>query len=114
MAEHYWTAWTSCWTGVSKALDFHAKMKIRPAFAIPQGRDLKLTRLSRKFARVNIPKVGAVKFRYHRPVPQDARITGATVSSKNGLWTLSLKVKCPSPSCGPLWRPAKWLDSTGA
>ncbi|MHB1499721.1 MAG: hypothetical protein ACYCYK_00895 [Candidatus Dormibacteria bacterium] len=37
VAEHYWTAWKSCWTGVSKAPDFHAKMKARKSFAIPRA-----------------------------------------------------------------------------
>lgn len=97
VAKRYWQTWERCWSGVGGAPHFHSRMKDRPSFDIPQARDLNITRVSGKFATVQVPKVGKVTIRYHRPIPVGTRITGARVTNDNGRWTLALRVELPKP-----------------
>jgi putative transposase len=97
VAKRYWSAWERCWSGVSGPPRFHSRGKTRPSFDIPQARDLNLNRTSSKFAVVQVPKVGKVTIRYHRPVPVGSRITGARVTNDRGRWTLVLRVEMPRP-----------------
>lgn len=97
VAKRYWQTWERCWAGVGGAPNFHSRMKVRPSFDIPQARDLNLTRVSKKFATVQVPKVGKVTICYHRPIPVGTRITGACVTNDHGRWTLVLRVEIPKP-----------------
>jgi putative transposase len=40
---------------------------------IPQGRDLNITRVHRRWGQVNIPKVGRVRFRWTKDLPVGKR-----------------------------------------
>ena len=50
----------------------------------------------RKFAKVVIPKVGHLKIRYHRPLP-DGKIKNLTISRKASGWYVSICVEVPDP-----------------
>ena len=50
----------------------------------------------RKFARVVVPKVGHVKIRYHRPLP-DGKIKNLTISRKASGWYVTICVEVPDP-----------------
>ena len=50
----------------------------------------------RKFARVVVPKVGQLKIRYHRPLP-DGKIKTLTISRKASGWYVQICVEVPDP-----------------
>ena len=97
VAAHYYEAWKACWARRSRAPELHARARTKLSVAVPQARDLKLARVSRKFAQVNVPLVGVLRFRYHRPIPANARAAGANLSCEAGRWYLVLKVSLPEP-----------------
>ena len=97
VAKRYWQAWERCWSGIAGAPKFHSRSKDRSSFDIPQARDLHITRVSKKFASVQVPKVSKVLIRYHRPVPVGTRVTGARVTHDHGRWTLVLRAELPKP-----------------
>lgn len=91
----YVGAWRKCWDEGTGAPRFKSRKTYRPAFDIPQARDLHLTQTSRKYATVNVSLVGRVRFRNHRPVPDTHRITGARIVRERGHWMLVLRVEIP-------------------
>ena len=50
----------------------------------------------RKFAKVVVPKVGHLKIRYHRPLP-DGKIKNLTISRKASGWYVQICVEVPDP-----------------
>ena len=50
----------------------------------------------RKYARVVVPKVGHLKIRYHRPLP-DGKIKTLTISKKVSGWYATIVVEVPAP-----------------
>ncbi len=52
--------------------------------------------IRRKFARVVVPKVGHLKIRYHRPLP-DGKIKNLTISRKASGWYVTICVEVPAP-----------------
>ena len=50
----------------------------------------------RKYARVVVPKVGHLKIRYHRPLP-DGKIKTLTISKKASDWYVTIVVEVPTP-----------------
>ena len=50
----------------------------------------------RKFVRVVVPKVGHLKIRYHRPLP-DGKIKNLTISRKASGWYVTICVEVPDP-----------------
>ena len=55
----------------------------------------------RKFARVVVPKVGHLKIRYHRPLP-DGKIKNLTISRKASGWYVQICVEGPDPVEAPI------------
>lgn len=106
----YLNAWRACWDGTREAPTWHRHKDHRPAVDIPQARDLKLTRLSRKYAGVKVPKLGVVRYRNHRPLPTEARVTGARAVVEHGHWMLALRVELPKPTPLPAGRPVIGAD----
>lgn len=62
-------------------------------------RDLTVRKLSRKWATVNVPKCGSIKFRLSRPIPVDAKSARVTLD-RSGRWHVSL-VAVPDQIDGP-------------
>ena len=50
----------------------------------------------RKYARVVVPKVGHLKVRYHRPLPE-GKIKTLTISKKASGWYATIVVEVPAP-----------------
>jgi putative transposase len=96
--KRYWTTWERCWSDIGSAPSFHGRNRVRPSFDIPQARDLNFARINQKHATVQVPKVGKVTVRYHRPIPVGSRVTGARVTHDAGRWTLALRVEIPKPA----------------
>ncbi|MCX4648978.1 transposase [Streptomyces sp. NBC_01446] len=107
----YFQAWRNCWDHRADAPNFKARLRTVMSVDIPQGRDLQITRVHRRWGMVNIPKVGRVRFRWTKVLPvgklanRENRITGARLV-KDGLgWHIAFRVQTleskPEPHTGP-------------
>uniref|UniRef100_A0AAU1U1Y3 Transposase n=1 Tax=Streptomyces sp. NBC_00119 TaxID=2975659 RepID=A0AAU1U1Y3_9ACTN len=107
----YFQAWRNCWDHRADAPNFKARLRTVMSVDIPQGRDLQITRVHRRWGMVNIPKVGRVRFRWTKDLPvgklanRENRITGARLV-KDGLgWHIAFRVQTleskPEPHTGP-------------
>lgn len=84
----YKQAWSNYWNGTHGRPTWKTR-RARRAVDVPQARDLNLTRLNGKWATAAIPKVGAVKVRLHRGMPE--RVTGARVVREATGWMLVVR-----------------------
>ncbi|WP_274556946.1 RNA-guided endonuclease InsQ/TnpB family protein [Streptomyces spiramyceticus] len=107
----YFQAWKNCWEGRADAPNFKARFRTVMSVDIPQGRDLNITRVHRRWGVVNIPKVGRVRFRWTKDLPvgkhanTDNRITGARLVKDALGWHIAFRVQAleaePEPHTGP-------------
>ena len=84
----YKQAWSNYWNGSHGAPTWKSR-RARRAVDVPQARDLNVIRLNGKWGTVAIPKVGAVKVRLHRGLPE--RVTGARVVREATGWMLVVR-----------------------
>ncbi|MDH6194039.1 putative transposase [Mycobacterium frederiksbergense] len=84
----YKQAWSNYWNGTHGRPTWKTRRAHR-AVDVPQARDLNITQLNRKWATVAIPKVGTVKVRLHRGMPE--RVTGARVMREATGWVLVVR-----------------------
>ena len=107
----YFQAWRNCWDGRADEPNFKARFRTALSVDIPQGRDLQIKRVHRRWGMVNIPKVGRVRFRWTKDLPvgkhanKENRITGARLV-KDGLgWHIAFRIQTleakPEPHQGP-------------
>ncbi|MCX4641114.1 transposase [Streptomyces sp. NBC_01446] len=107
----YVQAWRNCWNRRADEPNFKARLRTVMSVDIPQGRDLQIKRVHRRWGMVNIPKVGRVRFRWTKVLPvgklanRENRITGARLV-KDGLgWHIAFRVLTleskPEPHTGP-------------
>ncbi|MCX4792779.1 transposase [Streptomyces sp. NBC_01242] len=120
----YFQAWKNCWEGRADAPNFKGRFRTVMSVDVPQGRDLNIVRVHRRWGLVNIPKVGRVRFRWTKDLPvgkragAENRITGARLvkdaspssrlrSSRGGPigWHIAFRVQTlevkPEPHQGP-------------
>ncbi|MGP4085188.1 RNA-guided endonuclease InsQ/TnpB family protein [Streptomyces sp. KR55] len=107
----YVQAWKNCWEGRAEEPNFKARFRSVMSVDIPQGRDLQITRVHRRWGMVNIPKVGRVRFRWTRDLPvgkkanADNRITGARLVKDALGWHIAFRITTleakPEPHQGP-------------
>ncbi|MFB7451386.1 RNA-guided endonuclease InsQ/TnpB family protein [Streptomyces sp. NPDC056194] len=107
----YFRAWKNCWEGRAAAPDFKARFHTVMSVDIPQGRDLNITRVHRRWGVVNVPKVGRVRFRWTKDLPvgkradAENRITGARLVKDALGWHIAFRVQAlevkPEPHQGP-------------
>ncbi|WP_405681295.1 RNA-guided endonuclease InsQ/TnpB family protein [Streptomyces sp. NBC_01238] len=120
----YFQAWKNCWEGRADAPNFKGRFRTVMSVDIPQGRDLNITRVHRRWGQGNLPKVGRVRFRWTKDLPvgkragAENRITGARLvkdaspssrlrSSRGGPigWHIAFRVQSvevkPEPHQGP-------------
>jgi putative transposase len=70
---------------------------------IPQGRDLNITRVHRRWGMVNIPKIGRVRFRWTKDLPvgkhanTENRVTGARMVKDSLGWHIAFRVQTLEP-----------------
>ncbi|WP_405555744.1 transposase [Streptomyces canus] len=107
----YFRAWQNCWDGRADAPNFKGRLRTVMSVDIPQGRDLNITRVHRRWGMVNIPKVGRVRFRWTKDLPvgkhanAENRITGARLIKDALGWHIAFRVQTlqdkPEPHHGP-------------
>ncbi|MCX4796078.1 transposase [Streptomyces sp. NBC_01242] len=107
----YVRAWKNCWEGRADAPNFKGRLRTVMSVDIPQGRDLNITRVHRRWGQVNLPKVGRVRFRWTKDLPvgkhatTENRITGARLVKDVLGWHITFRVQTleagPEPHQGP-------------
>lgn len=107
----YLQAWRNCWEGRAKEPRFKARFRTVMSVDVPQGGNLKVTRVHRRWGAVNIPKVGRVRFRWTKELPvgrwadSENRITGARLVNDALGWHIAFRVRTlrtePKPHPGP-------------
>jgi putative transposase len=107
----YVRAWKNYWEGRADTPNFKGRFRTVMSVDIPQGRDLDITRVHRRWGMVNLPKVGRVRFRWTKDLPvgkragAENRITGARLIKDSLGWHIALRVQslepAPQPHTGP-------------
>lgn len=107
----YFQAWRNYWDGRAGVPRFKARARTVMSVDIPQGRDLRIKRVHRRWGMVNIPKIGRVRFRWTRGLPIgkaadcDNKITGARLVKDPLGWHIAFRVQTvdpvPEPHTGP-------------
>ncbi|WP_185932812.1 RNA-guided endonuclease TnpB family protein [Streptomyces sp. WAC 01325] len=94
----YFQAWKNCWAGRADAPNFKARIRTVMSVDIPQGRDLNITRVHRRWGVANIPMIGRVRFRWTKDLPvgkradKENRITGARLVKDALGWHIAFRV----------------------
>ncbi|MEU9242467.1 transposase [Streptomyces sp. NPDC048385] len=95
----YFQAWKNCWDRRADAPNFKARLRTVMSVDIPQGRDLNITRVHRRWGMVQIPRIGRVRFRWTKDLPVgkradiDNRITGARLVKDALGWHIAFRVQ---------------------
>ncbi|MFB7091017.1 RNA-guided endonuclease InsQ/TnpB family protein [Streptomyces sp. NPDC056296] len=107
----YFRAWKNCWEHRADAPNFKGRFRTVMSVDIPQGRDLNIVRVHRRWGLVNLPKVGRVRFRWTKDLPVgrragvENRITGARLVKDALGWHIAFRVQRlevkPEPHQGP-------------
>ncbi|WP_251021181.1 transposase [Streptomyces sp. ISL-98] len=107
----YMRAWVNCWEGRAQAPSFKARFRTRASIDIPQGRDLRVTRVTRRWGQVWVPMVGLVRFRWTKGLPgvtkssPAGRVTGARLVKDALGWHIVFRTETlvdePKPHTGP-------------
>ncbi|MEU4982535.1 transposase [Streptomyces sp. NPDC021969] len=107
----YFRAWKNCWEGRANAPKFKGRFRSVMSVDIPQGRDLNIVRVHRRWGMANIPRVGRVRFRWTKDLPvgkhagPENRITGARLVKDALGWHIAFRVQTlgtkPEPHSGP-------------
>ncbi|MFD0273247.1 RNA-guided endonuclease InsQ/TnpB family protein [Kitasatospora sp. NPDC127111] len=107
----YVQAWRNCWEGRADEPSFKARFRTPMAVDIPQGRDLNIVRVHRRWGMVQLPKVGRVRFRWTKDLPvgkradAENRITGARLVKDVLGWHIAFRIQAteavPAPHTGP-------------
>ncbi|TMR10496.1 hypothetical protein ETD86_39270 [Nonomuraea turkmeniaca] len=90
---------------------FKSRFSSRMAVDVPQGRDLNITRINRRWGAVAIPKLGRVRFRWTQDLPGvtkgggEGKITGARLVKETTGWHIVFRTQTmhapPAPHQGP-------------
>src|SRR4051812_11307419 len=107
----YLRAWVNCWEGRADEPNYKGRFRSSMSVDIPQGRDLNIVRVHRRWGMVNIPKVGRVRFRWTKDLPvgkradKENRITGARLVKETNGWHIAFRVqtleRAPEAHQGP-------------
>lgn len=89
-------------------VQWRSKAKTPPAFRFPDPKLMKVERLNRKWARVKLPKLGWVRFRWTRPI--GGAIRNATVTRQAGRWYISFCVEDGIEEVAPSTKPPVGID----
>ncbi|MGW2933713.1 RNA-guided endonuclease InsQ/TnpB family protein [Streptomyces sp. NPDC001156] len=112
----YVQAWKNCWEGRAEEPNFKARFRSAMSVDVPQGRDLQITRVHRRWGMVNIPKVGRVRFRWTRDLPvgkkadADNRNTGARLVKDALGWHIAFRITTMEPKAEPHQGPEAGID----
>ncbi|CAM3704343.1 helix-turn-helix domain-containing protein [Nocardiopsis gilva] len=107
----YYRAWQNCWAGHAGEPTFKARFRSRMAIDIPQGGNLGVRRITRRWGVVKVPKIGVIRFRWTKNFPvgkhadAHSRITGARLVKEANGWHVAFRVRTrvkePAPHVGP-------------
>lgn len=95
----YFQAWKNCWDGRAEAPNFKGRFRTVMSVDIPQGRDLSIVRVHRRWGMVNLPKIGRVRFRWTKDLPVgrsangESRITGARLVKDVAGWHIAFRIQ---------------------
>lgn len=95
----YFRAWVNYWEGRADAPNFKGRFRSHMAIDIPQGRDLQIVRLNRRWGRMWVPKIGHVLFRWTRDLPVGKhadklnKVTGARLVKEAEGWRVVFRVQ---------------------
>ncbi|MGW5253559.1 RNA-guided endonuclease InsQ/TnpB family protein [Streptomyces sp. NPDC004012] len=112
----YFQAWKNCWDGRAGEPDFKARFRTVMSVDIPQGRDLNIVRVHRRWGTVQIPKIGRVRFRWTKNLPvgkranQENRITGARLVKEALGWHIAFRIQLLEPKPEPHQGPEVGID----
>lgn len=112
----YFRAWVNCWEGRADEPNFKARFRSRTAIDIPQGRDLQIVRLGRRWGRMWAPKIGHVLFRWTEDLPVGKRadksnkVTGARLVKEADGWHVVFRVQTEVPDPEPHTGPTVGID----
>lgn len=112
----YFQAWKNCWEGRADAPTFKGRFRSVMSLDVPQGRDLNITRVHRRWGMVNLPKIGRVRFRWTEDLPvgkhanKDNRITGARLIKDALGWHIAFRVMTQEPPPEPHQGPDVGID----
>jgi putative transposase len=112
----YFQAWKNCWEGRTDAPNFKARFRSVMSVDIPQGRDLNIVRVHRRWGLVNVPKLGRVRFRWTKDLPVGRRantgdrITGARLVKDALGWYIAFRVQSMEPAPEPHLGPEVGID----
>ncbi|MFJ9828871.1 RNA-guided endonuclease InsQ/TnpB family protein [Streptomyces sp. NPDC101160] len=112
----YFQAWKNCWEGRAQAPAFKGRFRSRMAVDIPQGRDLQIVRLNRRWGRMWVPKIGHVLFRWTRDLPvgrradKGNRVSGARLVREADGWYVVFRVQREVPEPGMHAGPTVGID----
>ncbi|MFG1859786.1 RNA-guided endonuclease InsQ/TnpB family protein [Microbispora bryophytorum] len=81
----------ACKTHGTFKVHWRSKRKSAPRFRFPDPKHLTVERISRRWGRVRLPKLGWVRFRWTRPLGGELR--NATVLKDGGRWYISFCVE---------------------
>lgn len=113
----YAQAWKNCWDGRADAPNFKGRLRTVMSVDIPQGRDLNITRVHRRWGMVNIPKIGRVRFHWTKNLPvgkhanAENRITGARLVKDALGWHIAFRVQTLEATPGPHTGPEVGIDA---
>ncbi|MFF4350998.1 RNA-guided endonuclease InsQ/TnpB family protein [Streptomyces sp. NPDC001530] len=103
----YFQAWKNCWDSRAYAPNFKSRIRCVMSVDIPQGRDLNIVRVHRRWGMATIPKVGRVRFRWTKDLPvgkranKENRITGARLVKDALGWHIGFRVQTLEPTPEP-------------
>jgi putative transposase len=103
----YVQAWKNCWEGRADAPKFKARFRSVMSVDIPQGRDLNIKRVHRRWGMVNLPRIGRIRFRWTKDLPvgkranTENRITGARLIKDALGWHIAFRVTTLEPRPEP-------------
>lgn len=112
----YFRAWVNCWEGRAEAPNFKGRFRSRMAIDIPQGRDLQIVRVNRRWGRMWAPKIGFVLFRWTKDLPVGKRadklnkVTGARLVREANGWHVVFRVQSEAPDPQPHTGPTVGID----
>ncbi len=81
----------ACRTAGTWRVHWRSSYRWQPSMRFPEGGHMRVQRLSKRWGRVNLPRLGQVKFRMTREL--DGAVHSATVSWRDGGWQVSFLVE---------------------
>jgi len=83
----------ACRTDGTWNVKFRSKAKWAPSFRFPEGKHMRVQRLSKRWAQVNLPKFGQVRFRWTRDLGGQIRSATLARDAVHGDWYVSILVE---------------------